>query len=175
MAKRENLLNFTFSVFVVLMLSACKPREKNAPFYFNYEQAAGWLPVQLEKGFAHSGKYCEKLTAGKIYSHTFVMPLAEMHSSPVKKINAAAWVAAPDVQNGVGLVIDLFSPSANKSIKNNLGKDFGPAIAKKGGWFHCTNELDVSAVKERDVIVKVYVWNPNGQKLFVDDLEISFE
>ncbi len=154
---------------------SCKPKIKQPFYYFDYEQAAGWNNIQLESGFAHSGTYCEKITPEKLYSHTFSISLAEVAPQPLKKVKAAVWLAAPDAEKEIWLVIDLFSAKENKSIVYKPGNNLTPLLKKAGGWQLCTNEMDISAIKDGSAILKVYVWNPDKQQVFADDFEIKFE
>lgn len=156
------------------MLS-CSTRAKKANrFYFDYEQAAGWTDVQLEQGFARSGRYCEVVTADKVYSHTFILTLAEAGPASLKKVQANVWIAAPEIQQDITLVIDLFSPALEKSIKHMYKNIPASELQGAGGWRNYTAELDIGEITDGSVMAKVYVWNPNAQKCFLDDFEISF-
>ena len=169
----------TVSIFLTvctILLSACSKKQAPANgYFFDYEQAAGWSTVQLESGFAKSGKYCEKITPDKVYSTTFILPLAEAGPQNLKKVKASVWITAPEIQQDLKLVIDMYSPAESKSVKNIYMPIATADLQGKADWVQFTTELDIADITDGSVITKVYVWNPGGQKFFIDDFLISFE
>ncbi|RXK59260.1 hypothetical protein ESA94_14055 [Lacibacter luteus] len=160
----------------LFFLTACSKKESaENSYFFDYEQVVGWSSIQLEKGFARSGKYCERITPDKVYSNTFILPLAETGKQNLKKIIASVWVTGPEVQQDLKLVIDMYSPTENKSVKNVYMPIPVADMQGKGKWIEYKTELDIADILDGSVIAKVYVWNPGAQKFFVDDFRISFE
>lgn len=164
-----------FTAFMFILIGCSKKQTTANEYFYDYEQAAGWSAIQLETGFAKSGKYCEKVTADKVYSHTFIMSLAEAGSKSLKKVKASVWITAPELQQDVNLIIDMFSPAEGKSVKNIYKLIPVSDLQGKADWVQFTAELDIADIKDGSVITKVYVWNPGGQKFFLDDFLISFE
>lgn len=163
-------------VVCAFLFSACtKKQTKGNSYFFDYEQAAGWSQVQLEAGFANSGRYCEKITPDKVYSNTFILSLAEAGSKNLKKVKASVWITAPEIQQDLKLVIDMYSPAESKSVKNIYMPIAAASLQGKANWVQFTTELDIADITDGSVITKVYVWNPGGQKFFVDDFFISFQ
>lgn len=165
----------TLAVFTFALFACSGKQVKEDVYFFDYEQAAGWSTIQLESGFAKSGKYCEKITPDKVYSNTFILSLAEAGKQPRKKIKASIWITAPEMQQDVQLVIDMFSPTESKSIKNTYLLIPAANLQGKGDWVQFKTELDIADITDGSILAKVFIWNPGGQKCFLDDFQISFE
>ncbi len=169
------IASILFTVFTLSLVACSKKQTTANGYFFDYEQAAGWSSVQLESGFAKSGKYCEKVTADKVYSNTFILPLAEAGPQNLKKVKASVWITAPEINQDLKLVIDMYSPAENKSVKNIYTPIAAADLQGKADWVQFATELDIADITDGSVITKVYVWNPGGQKFFIDDFLISFE
>lgn len=162
-------------ICIFWLLCACSDKKQTAiTFTFDYEQAYGWMDLNLEKGIAHSGVYCERLTADKEYSHGFTLPLTQIHTAPVKKMNASVWVTATEMTAPVYLILDVFIPGSNEHLIF-FQKDLSPFLKKKGGWRLATAEIDLTAIKARNAMIKVYVWNRERQNIWLDDFTVKFE
>jgi hypothetical protein len=165
-------LTFLLAAFLL----GCHGNKKNSlRFFEDYENARGWIILNLESGIAFSGKYAQKITPENEYSHGFFLALGEIAKQPLKKIKARVKITAQQIEPGVQLVIDVYSPLQNKSIAYNAGKDWGPEIKNSRTWISCTNEMEIPATATGSDLVKVYIWNAKRQKFFIDDFEVIFE
>ena len=168
-------MNFFLLIVIVFLVGCSSPKQNNLRFFEDYENTRGWLSVQLENGFAYSGKYAQKVSTENEYSQGFLLSLAETDIQPLKKIKTKVRIASAQIDGDIFLVIDIFSPSANKSIAYNSGKNWGSEIKKNKAWAPCSNEMEIPATARANDIVKVYVWNPKHQQFFMDDFEVIFE
>jgi len=160
--------------FVAVPFACGKKKPTAIHFQYDYEQSYGWTDITLEKGIAHSGLYSERISSDKVYSHGFTLPIAQIYSSPVKKMKASVWVNATEINAPVYLVLDVYIPVSNEHLKF-VQKDFSALLQKKGGWQNVSAEINLSGIKTRDAIVKAYVWNKLNQNLWIDDFSIDFE
>lgn len=159
----------------ILLLSACRQTKSNAiVFQYDYEHAYGWEDIPLEKGIAHSGQFCERINPDREYSHGFTLPITGIGRTPIQLMKASVWANATEISGPVYLVLDVFIPGSNQHLKF-IQQDLSTQLSKKGGWHYFTAKVDLKDIKERNAIVKAYIWNNQRQHLWIDDFTLVFE
>ncbi|MBI2730162.1 MAG: hypothetical protein HYX40_05325 [Sphingobacteriales bacterium] len=169
-----NMKLFT-PLFVIILIGCTTSKHNNLRYFQDYENAKGWTGALIDSGIAYSGKFSQKVINENEYGEGLRIPLGEADKQPLKKIKANVKIAATQLDGEIFLVIDIFSPSENKSIAYNSGANQSEIIKSSKAWAVCTNEMFIPANAKANDIVKVYVWNPRHQQFFMDDFEVTFE
>lgn len=139
----------------------------------DFENIDGWIQnSQLEKGDAHSGDFCCKVTPENPFSLTFNKKIGDLSLSKIEKINLTAWVKFSDLNSKAKLVITIDSADGSPAFfwMGIPAEDF---ITEADKWFQVTNEVTLPQTLKKDYKLLVYLWNTGKPPVYIDDLSFQ--
>jgi hypothetical protein len=173
---------FLFVLSAIMLFSCGKSGRKAIMFSNDFEKVIGtsydpdnakfWgSPVSLVKGVAHSGEYASKMDSSNTYSFGFKSIIKNIKKDAPIKIKVKLWVYAGQPNPDATLVVDINNNGKSKYWKNAALS----GVSKGREWTECSASFDIPTNINVNDEVKIFVWNPNMQLLYIDDFEISFE
>ena len=173
---------FLFTALAVILFS-CNEREKKVTRYTNdlekvneFSNAVGdaklWgSPESVVKDVAHSGVYSSKLDSSNIFGFGFKSVFENILKSSPEKVNVKVWVYSLMPNPNATIVLDIISNGQSKYWKNAALN----GVTKAMEWTECNASFELPSDLNLKDELKIYIWNPKMEKLYVDDYEISFE
>lgn len=156
----------------LILFSCGKAGKKANEFSNDMENVNVWSnQATIVRGIAHTGNYASKLDSTAVYSFGFQSLFENVLKNIPKKINVTMWIYAPQANPKATLVVDINSNGKSKYWRNSAlnGVTDAKEWKKMSATFDLPSNLDI-----KDEL-KIYVWNPDKQELYIDDLDISFE
>jgi len=147
----------------------------------DFESLNGWLPadqlVSLTQEQAHSGRYALKVSTGHEFSATFRKPLSQLFDTRPTKITVSAWALLSSPQAQATLVMDLHAPTAAPDAKPLLWAGLALAdVAKEANkWVAVSKTIELPATTPPETILTMYLWSPDGQTAYLDDIVVRQE
>jgi hypothetical protein len=125
------------------------------------------------KSTAHSGRYAFNLSGKDKYSPAVEKHIYEVSPDNPSLITLGAWVYPEDDVFEAVLVVTITKPDGAEYFWEGRSTDKG--TFPKGKWTKHRGQfkLPFDKISKEDVI-KAYVWNKNGSKIYIDDLEVVF-
>ena len=101
------------------------------------------------------------------YSSTFKANLFDIPALHSIKVSLNVLTS---VNSKAALVISI--DRGNKSLFRDVYYFAGDAVAENE-WFEVKKSVKITEIKDKEAVLKVYVWNPSGVDAFVDDIEVQ--
>ena len=142
-------------------------------FFNDCDQRIIWGQMQtITDEEAYSGKNSSRTGNGNDYSITFEYPLKIIPDSLKSKINISLKVYRNSLNDNGKLVIQ--AQGEHMEYYWN-GFELKEQVRKANSWedYHLTFDIPDN-IKQADLI-KIYVYNPSIETVFVDDFRIEFE
>ena len=146
-----------------------------AQFADGCEYPYGWPPESTCTGAkSWAGRRSSLVFSPQPYSMTFDYPLARIRPEDrdAVAVHFVYWCEEPIPQ--ARLVIDIRSAGAKEPVLWNAidlpgGEDAG------GGWKRVSYRYnDTDLLSDPDNRIRIYVYNPGAEKLYIDDFNVSF-
>lgn len=168
-----------------LLLSACsgnvndktgKP-ENSISFTNDMENAAALVPSwsnesTVGEGVAHSGKFSCMMDETREYSYNFTEKLGNIDSKLPKKAIVKAWINSTVENPDIAFIIDI--NDNGKSIYWNSAA-VKTDVPKANEWTEVLYAFDINKPIDTSNNVKIFMWNQNKLKFYLDDINITFE
>ena len=167
---RAGFLLFSFSV---LLFSCSGNRPVDDGIYFqDFDNLRLWdrnILISDEK--AHSGKYSIFTDSLNEFSQTFEMTYNDAMAKGFKKISAKGWCLKGTSDTKAVFVLSIDGPDKNIAYAS---VDLGTFLKSPDSWEEASAKLIMPTKVPSESKIKVYLWSPNRQKAFMDDVEIKF-
>lgn len=137
----------------------------------NCEEGVIWRQMHtLTEQFAHSGKHSSATGKGEDYSITFEFPYASLPDSLKGIVDMSCKVLVPGEGHKASLVIQGF-----RKGQEVLWKNFVLTVAPNPQqWQDMKQTFIVPDELLMMDFIKVYIYNPSGVQVFVDDFLVGF-
>lgn len=161
-----------FFAIMSVMLFSCSNAGKQIKITNDMEDSKTWgVSKAVVKDVAHSGDYSCKLDSANAYSTGFQSVFNKIMDVVPKEVKVKIWVYSLQPDPDATIVLSVSNNGQTKFWKNSalLG------VKNVKEWTEVRAAFELPANLDIKDEVSVFVWNPNKQKLYVDDLNISFE
>jgi hypothetical protein len=170
------LFPVTISIFVITILFSCsKMKTTDDGFYFqDFDNLKMWErnPRVTNAVVAHSGKYCGYTDSEFEFSQTFEMDYEYAKSFGYKSMSVTAWCMKPAMDTKASLVVAIGTYDQNIHY---VSKDLGLDLTKIDTWEKISFEVEFPNDNLANSTIKIYLYTPNKQKAYMDDVEIEFK
>ena len=154
------------------------PQPKPVFYLFNgFEHKETWDKdtsiVSTEKVW--KGKYAVKLDAKNEYGPTYAMRISRMTDQPFKRFYISLWAYATGKFKDAQIVATLsFKDDENQVYEKYfwLSSKFSYFI-EKDKWGQVFFSFNLPELMSRNDELKIYVWNPEKQPLYIDNFEMK--
>lgn len=167
--------NILITGFFALCLSSCSNKFKSADegyYSQDFDNLKMWTRDQLlTNEHAHSGNYSAYTDSTHEFSQTFEMDFNYAKSKGYTNLRFAAWCYVASADPKAGLIASVESPE--KSLAYG-GIDLTTAISEVLKWQKVSGYLKFPETAPEGTKIKIYLWSPKKQKVFVDDIELQF-
>lgn len=159
-----------------LILLGCNNSPKNADsgfFFQDFDNLKMWTHEQTVTGEkAHSGSFSTFTDSMHEYSQTFEMELDYAKSKGYKSVTITAWCYMENKDAKVSVVGSIESAAGSSAYES---ADLRSFLTKPNTWGQVTKFLKLPDVPTPGSRIKVYMWAPEKNKAFMDDVTIKFE
>lgn len=127
--------------------------------------------VKMDEVPAHSGNFASKLDATEKYSITFREYFSNINARLPKRVVVNGWYYLPEANKKSGMVMDI-----NENNQTYIWKayNFSDVSNVTGQWQEFTAYYTIDQPIKPEHQIKIFA-SGFGEKLFIDDLKISFE
>jgi len=151
--------------------------EKSISFSNDMENAAALIPswaneAVVNEGLAHSGKYSCMMDETRENSYAFLEILGNINKKMPTRIVVTAWIYSTIPDPDASFVLNI--TDGDKSVLWNSGT-LVSRIPKANEWTEVTCYFAVDKPVFPSNQVRVYIWNLNKLKFYIDDMNITFE
>lgn len=163
---------FFFFIFMISLFS-CNSKTVDQGFYHeNFDNMKWWTSnSQTTSEQAHSGSFSSFTDSTNEYSETFEMDLAFAKKKKYRKAQITAWCFKPVQQTKVTLVASVEAPDSRLTVQS---LELGSALEVSNTWINLILFLYLPDEAPAGTKIKVYLHSPEGEKAFIDDVEIRF-
>ena len=116
---------------------------------------------------SYSGKYSYLINAANPYSPTLELP---SNSIETQKASIHFWTYQ-EKENSARAVVCIEDGEESLFRADIFLKD---QLSKNQEWVHFQETISLPSIKNERAIFKVYIWNPDSSKVYIDDLTIRF-
>jgi len=169
----KNILTQITLFILCLFLSACARNKKlKEGYYFeDFDSLHFWNhETAVTRESAHSGDYAAFTDSSHEFSQAFEMENRYALSKGFKSLSVQGWCrkATSDAR---GLFIVSVESAGNKiaSAQADLSS------VKEEDWEKVCMDLQLPEKAPEDSKIKIALWSPEKDKLFLDDVEIAFK
>ena len=161
-------------VFLCLSWSCSRNKNLKEGYYFeDFDNLHFWNhEARVTREHAHSGDYAAFTDSSHEFSQTFEMGYHYARSKGFKSVTVNAWCHKSSSNAKGGLVTSV--ESAEKKSEFILA-DISQLVKKADHWEKVSTDFTLPDWAPEDARIKVYLWSPEKNKLFVDDIEIEFK
>ncbi|MFA4853224.1 MAG: glycosyltransferase family 39 protein [Bacteroidales bacterium] len=154
------------------------PQSKPVYYIFNgFEEKNTWEKntsiITTEKVW--KGKYAIKLDARDEYGPACVNRISRMTDKPFKRIQVSLWAYATGIFKDAQIVATLSFRDDDNQIYEKyfwLSSKFEYFIEKEK-WGQVFFSFNLPDLRSRNDELKIYVWNPDKQPLYIDNFELK--
>jgi hypothetical protein len=133
----------------------------------------GWVnEATVDEGFAHSGKFSVRMDSTREYSYGFQQILGNIGKNVPDRINVRAWIYSAVPDPDASCVVQIFE--GDKSVWwGSAG--LKSRMPKANKWTDITFTFKIDKQIYPSSEVRIFIWNQNKYKFYVDDMDITFE
>lgn len=144
---------------------------------FETHEKKFWSSVDTTKfvdSTSFSGKYAYLIDSTDEWSLTYMRPLKDI-AGEKDFIDVSVEILKEDVLNKALLVSCIQDGDSVVNWSSSVFSDFEANTGSKPGWVKIHHSIMISdvAVKKRNLVMKIYIWNPGKNRFVIDDFIIS--
>jgi uncharacterized membrane protein len=144
-----------------------------AVFTNDFENGIIWGgdPAQLDTTFSYQGSVSYGFDAGMEYGPAFQKQVNEINQGKFKRVKGSLFAYAKDTLNDTPVVI---------TIEDEAGNGYYWAASKIENfveprqWDQVFFDFEVPEIRSSNDKIKIFVWNAEGKRLNIDEVEIKF-
>ncbi len=157
----------------LLYLNAFKvSNEKTSVFYNDCEGIDKWGQMQtLSSKLSYSGKKSSETNRQNNYSITFETAIEKLNEFS-NKVQVQCQLYQLDTMHNAKLVLEIIGKNSTSSWQGKLLKDLS-YIKKNWVSIQYNFELPLNFIAAD--VLKIYIFNDSGIKIYIDDFKIKFE
>lgn len=149
-------------------ISEAKPFLLKTDFFNDCEGTEKWEQMQMLTNKEHfSG---QKSSQALPYSITFAYPTYAFKKANLLNINFE-YLRKQKAKN-IKLVIEV---SEKNRTENWFGKSINELATNKNGWQNVNFNYQLPQAFNQSDLIKVYIYNPDFEQIFIDNFKISFK
>lgn len=168
----RNVAQCLKTIYPAKYVNVTYSQEKPSVFVNNCEGKLTWGQMQtLSDEQASSGKRSSKTGQGQEFSVTYEYPVANLPDS-LKQVFISMQVFQTGLNHDAALAIELSGEHINYLRNTALIKEL---TGKTKGWTNITYAYTLPAQFYKADLMKVYVHNPSGTVIYVDDISLTFK
>jgi hypothetical protein len=127
--------------------------------------------IAMKEPAAHSGEYACALNDSTEYSYAFNELAKNINTGVPKTILVNGWVYTTTANPDFSIVLNV---SENQKAVDWKVFPLKDELKETGKWVEFTATFYPEKTMNPEQNINLYAWNPSKQKLFIDDLKISF-
>lgn len=120
---------------------------------------------------AHSGQFSSKTGNGLDFSLTYEQSLKNENDTSLSKIMVSAWLYQKNISPEIKLVVEIHADDLPNFW---FGKSITRYSEETDQWFDASFTLPIPIDYRKGKLVKVYLYNPTSNIVFLDDLAVTF-
>jgi len=159
-----------------LILFGCNSSTKTAEngYYFqDFDNLRMWShDEQLSNSTAHSGSYSTYTDSMHEYSQTFEMDLDYAKTKGYKSVTVTAWCLMDSPSTNAGLVTSIDGEKGSVFYESVDLKSF---LSGTNTWGKINKHFKLPDTATPGNKIKIYLWSPQKQRAYLDDVEIKFD
>jgi hypothetical protein len=161
-------------LITALLFSACRNNKTAGDGYYfqDFDNLKMWeRNPRVTDAVAHSGHYSAYTNSEYDFSQTFEMDYDYAKSLGYKGMIINAWCMKTVSEIKTGFVAAIGTPEQNSHY---VSTDLGTALTEVNTWQKVTNKVEFPNTTLEKSTIKIYLFSPNREKSYVDDVEIEF-
>lgn len=172
--KHLHLFLLTGFVFIISALTSCMGNKTvdDGSYFENFDNLKQWsADAKVTSEMAHSGSYAAYTDSFNEFSQTFEMEYSFAKSKKYRVIMVSAWCYKTVDNPKAGLVVSL----ENAEIKSSYASsDLSRSVSEPNQWEQISIVFDLPEQAPDNSKIKIYIWCPGKNKVFMDDVLIEF-
>lgn len=165
---------FFIPAFIILLFSTCSNNKGFTPVFKGSIDSGDWINCNTIGNYpGKTGDHCSRTDSVNPYSFGFSKAVNDISPDPIKSVKVSVWVKMEELDKKCFLVVSL----DGKNNKNYLwqGHELNLTVKEKNKWYRIdTEDLFPKNLETEGTYIKIYVWSPNKNVVYVDDYEIKF-
>jgi len=154
---------------LTLLIFSCSNKKEFVPTF----NGKDWgINSTIGKYGGHTGDFCSKIDSINQYSYGFGKLLSEISPDPIKTVKASVWVKLEHLDKNIKLVLAITGPT-HKTILWK-GHEINSVAKEVNKWYEFEVEEALPDFDAEGAYIEIYVWNPDKNVAYVDDLEVKF-
>jgi hypothetical protein len=165
--------NFWLCCFVLFLFSSCYEKNvRHGYFVQNFDNLHGWMDNALiTTEQAHSANYCTYTDSTHEKSQVFDMDMDFARGQNYKRLQVTAWCQKTVAASTVSLVASV-TEGGRTLAKKTLA--FSDGVEVNNTWVQVVFFLDLPGNASNEANIRVYMYSPQKEKAFLDDVELRF-
>lgn len=168
------ITRLTGMVFLISVLTSCtRSRTVDDGSYFeDFDNLKHWNhDAKVTNEMAHSGSYAAYTDSFNDFSQTFEMEYGFAKSKKYRTMMVSAWCYKTLDDPKAGLVASVESPEKQLSYSSS---DLSKSMSEVNQWEQVSVFLELPGQAPEHSKIKVYLWSPGKNKVYMDDVLIEF-
>lgn len=161
-------------ILAVFFLTSCSNEKTvdNGYYFENFDNLKYWgYGEKISNETAHSKPYAAYTDSQNEFSLTFKMEGAVVKSKGYKHVNISAWCYKLTGNSTAGLIVSV-EGAEKKFVRQTF--DLATQLEKTNTWEFISTVVDLPDENSGDYSIAVYLWSPQKEKAFLDDVTLEF-
>lgn len=121
---------------------------------------------------SYSGNQSSKINNENPYSLTFAYSIKNLPDS-IEKVNINLMAYQTQINNHTAIVMELINDETNNHYTEKINLNELSNITNK--WVNINNIFDFKGELYNNTLIKIYVYNPTNNDVYIDDIKIDFK
>ncbi|MEI6898469.1 MAG: hypothetical protein WCL00_01220 [Bacteroidota bacterium] len=148
------------------------PYQKSHSFTNDMENQALSYPYALSDSVVHTGMYSAKVNPDKVFLPFFSVPVNDLGERLPHYIQLGLWAYTRETGKNESLIV--CSMEKNDSAYAWQSQLLAPYFTRLNQWQKINVRFVIPEGVNRDLMIKLYLWNPKGSTFYIDDLKLQF-
>jgi hypothetical protein len=167
-----NTRNFLLLAVVCILFVSCS-NNKSSDLLITFDDVAGYVQhPTLSTNQAHSGRLCVEVDTEHVYGVCYKAPFSLIAPGAFTTIHVSGWVKTASKQSAGNIVVGV--DSVDQNIYWNA-VDVNTFTPEPGKWTEINGSFDLKKVSKPGNIFVLYPMCTGKDKLWFDDLSVTFE
>lgn len=145
---------------------------KRSEFFNDCEGSVRWFQMgTCSRENSYSGEYSSKINREDPFSIGFTKPTEMIPEDKLNTVSIDFQYLQPYQGSKAQIVMELLGGESKAVWRNYHISDSNPPA---GEWFNVNFSFNIPEDVKTHKLIKLYVWNPGKEPVFVDDIRIQF-